>query len=95
MGISYLSLLWRSWFFAVDRPRWDLNSSRNFSPITLLPSMFTIVLLVQGLSESTPIMLWGWMLLVMFTFKLKSVPLIGVGEREQLFDRGARARRIP
>lgn len=95
MGISYLSLLWRSWFFAVDRPRWDLNSSRNFSPITLLPSLFTIVLLVQGLSESTPIMLWGWMLLVMFTFKLKSVPLIGVGEREQLFDRGARARRIP
>lgn len=95
MGIAYLSLLWRSWFFAVDRPRWDLNSSRNYSPITLLPSLFTIVLLVQGLSESTPIMLWGWMLLVMFTFKLKSVPLIGVGEREQLFDRGARARRIP
>ncbi|MFK0401596.1 O-antigen ligase family protein [Microbacterium sp. NPDC090225] len=95
MGISYLSLLWRSWFFAVDRPRWDLNSARNFSPITLLPILFTIVLLVQGLSESTPIMLWGWMLLVMFTFKLKSVPLIGVGEREQLFDRGARARRIP
>jgi exopolysaccharide production protein ExoQ len=95
IGISYLSLLWRSWFFAVDRPRWDLNSSRNFSPITLLPSLFTIVLLVQGLSESTPIMLWGWMLLVMFTFKLKSVPLIGIGEREQLFDRGARARRIP
>lgn len=95
MAVVYLSLLWRSWFFAVDRPRWDLNSARNYSPITLLPSLFTVVLLVQGLSESTPIMLWGWMLVILLSFKLKSVPLVGVGERDQVFERGARARRIP
>lgn len=95
MVAAYLSLLWRSWFFAVDRPRWDLDSARAYSPLTLLPSLFTTILLVQGLSESSPIMLWGWMLLVMLTFKLKSVPLVGVGEREQLFDRGVRARRVP
>ncbi|MBT2485412.1 MULTISPECIES: O-antigen ligase [unclassified Microbacterium] len=95
MAVAYLSLLWRSWFFAVDRPRWDLNSARNFSPLTLLPSLFTVVLLVQGLSESTPIMLWGWMLLIMLSFKLKSVPLVGVGERDLLFERGARPRRVP
>ncbi|WP_223625889.1 O-antigen ligase [Microbacterium sp. EST19A] len=95
MALAYISLLWRSWFFAVDRPRWDLEGARPFSPLTLLPILFTVVLLVQGLSESTPIMLWGWMLLVLLSFKLKSVPLVGVGERDLLFERGARQRRVP
>lgn len=95
MALAYVSLLWRSWFFAVDRPRWDLEATRPYSPLTLLPSLFTVVLLVQGLSESTPIMLWGWLLLVMLSFKLKSVPLVGVGERDLLFERGTRQRRVP
>ncbi|MFS0893307.1 O-antigen ligase family protein [Microbacterium sp. 179-I 3D3 NHS] len=95
MAVAYGSLLWRSWFFAVDRPRWDLEAGRPFSPLTLLPSLFTVVLLVQGLSESTPIMLWGWLLAVLLSFKLKSVPLVGMGERELLFERGARQRRVP
>lgn len=95
MAVAYGTLLWRSWFFAVDRPRWDLDGARPFSPLTLLPSLFTVVLLVQGFSESTPIMLWGWMLLVLLSFKLKSVPLVGVGERDLLFERGTRQRRVP
>ncbi|WP_435743848.1 O-antigen ligase family protein [Microbacterium sp. PMB16] len=95
MAVAYGSLLWRAWFFAVDRPRWDLHAARTFSPLTLLPSLFTVVLLVQGFSESTPIMLWGWMLVVLLSFKLKSVPLVGVGERDLLFERGARQRRVP
>ncbi|WEK62718.1 MAG: O-antigen ligase family protein [Candidatus Microbacterium colombiense] len=95
MAIAYLSLLWRAWFFAVDRPRWDLDARRAYSPLTLLPSLFTVVLLVQGLAESTPIMLWGWMLLIMLSFKLKSVPLVGVGERDLVFERGTRQRRVP
>lgn len=95
MGVAYLSLLWRSWFFAVDRPRWDLDADRPFSPLTLLPSLFTVVLLVQGFSESTPIMLWGWMLVVLLSFKLKSVPLVGIGERDLVFERGTRQRRVP
>ena len=95
MAIAYVSLLWRSWFFAVDRPRWDLDSGRGYSPLTLLPSLFTVVLLVQGLTESTPIMLWGWLLLILLSFKLKSVPLVGVGERDLVFERGTRQRRVP
>jgi exopolysaccharide production protein ExoQ len=95
MTVAYLTLLWRSWFFAIDRPRWDLDAERPYSPLTLLPSLFTVVLLVQGLSESTPIMLWGWLLLVLLSFKLKSVPLVGVGERDLVFERGARQRRVP
>lgn len=95
MAVAYLSLLWRSWFFAVDRPRWDLNGDRPFSPLTLLPSLFSVVLLVQGFSESTPIMLWGWLLVVLLSFKLKSVPLVGIGERDLVFERGTRPRRVP
>ncbi|GEK84965.1 O-antigen ligase family protein [Microbacterium aerolatum] len=97
MAAAYLSLLWRSWFFAADRPRWDLRADRPYSPLTLLPALFTVVLLVQGLAESTPIMLWGWMLLVLFSFKIKAVPLIGVGlsEKARVTDRGREARRIP
>lgn len=95
IAIAYGSLLWRSWFFAVDRPRWDLRSDRDYSPLTLLPSLFTIVLLVQGLTESTPIMLWGWMLLILLSFKIKAVPLVGIGERHRVIERGERARRVP
>nr|WP_314843601.1 O-antigen ligase family protein [uncultured Microbacterium sp.] len=95
MALAYLGLLWRSWFFAIDRPRWDLSSDRPYSAITLLPSMITVVLLVQGLTESTPIMLWGWMLLVVLSFKIKAVPLVGVGERDRVIERGERVRRVP
>ncbi|MFK4762940.1 O-antigen ligase family protein [Microbacterium sp. ZW T5_45] len=95
MAIAYGSLLWRSWFFAVDRPRWDLRGDREFSPLSLLPVLFTVVLLVQGLTESTPIMLWGWLLLILLSFKLKSTPLIGVGEREQVIENGRPPRRVP
>ena len=95
MAVAYGSLLWRSWFFAVDRPRWDLDAHRPYSPLTLLPSLFTVVLLVQGLTESPPIMLWGWLLLVLLSFKLKSVPLVGVGERDLVFERGTATRRVP
>jgi exopolysaccharide production protein ExoQ len=97
MAIAYLSLLWRAWFFAADRPRWDLRADRPYSPVTLLPVLFTVVLLVQGLAESTPIMLWGWMLLVLFSFKIKSVPLVSVGlsEQSRVTERGRAARRIP
>lgn len=97
MIVVFFSLLWRAWFFAADRPRWDLRANRPYSPETLLPVLFTVVLLVQGIAESTPIMLWGWMLVVLFSFKIKAVPLVGVGldERSQVTERGRKARRIP
>jgi len=97
VAVAYISLLWRAWFFAADRPRWDLRADRPYSPLTLLPVLFTVVLLVQGLAESTPIMLWGWLLLVLFSFKIKAVPLVGVGlsEQSRVTERGRRARRIP
>lgn len=97
MAVIWASLLWRSWFFAVDRPRWDLRADRPFSPLTLAPSLITVMLLVQGLAESSPIMLWGWLLVVLFTFKIKSVPLLGVGlsESARVIDLGEQRRRVP
>ncbi|MGM7697369.1 O-antigen ligase family protein [Microbacterium sp. A84] len=97
MAAAYFGLLWRAWFFAADRPRWDLRADRPYSPLTLLPLLFTVILLVQGLAESTPIMLWGWLMLVLFSFKIKSVPLVGVGlsEQSRVTERGQTARRIP
>ena len=51
--------------------------------MTLLPSLVGAILLVQGLSESSPLLLWGWMFVVMFSFKIKQSPHIGVGPAEQ------------
>lgn len=97
MAAAYFGLLWRAWFFAADRPRWNLRADRPYSPLTLLPLLFTVILLVQGLAESTPIMLWGWLLLILFSFKIKSVPLVGVGldEQSRVTEHGSTARRVP
>jgi hypothetical protein len=83
MALTYLAFIWRSWFFAVDRPRWDLVADRPYSSITLLPTLLAAQLLVQGMAESTPLLNWGWMFLVMFAFKIKQAPLVGRGPTEQ------------
>ncbi|MGB3732381.1 O-antigen ligase family protein [Microbacterium sp.] len=97
MAVAWLALLWRSWFFAVDRPRWDLDDKRPYSALSLLPLLLTVALLFEGIAESAPIMLWGWMLLILLSFKMKSVPLIGVGvsERTPLIEHGVRTRQAP
>ena len=97
MAVAWLALLWRAWFFAVDRPRWDLDARRPYSPLSLLPVLFTAVLLVEGLAESAPIMLWGWLLLILLSFKMKAVPLIGVGvgERTPVISHGPQSRQVP
>ncbi|MDQ1173125.1 exopolysaccharide production protein ExoQ [Microbacterium testaceum] len=83
LGLVYLAYVWRSWFFAVDRPRWDLRDDRPHSPLTLLPTLIGALLVVQGLTESGPLLLWGWMFVVLFGAKIKQTPLVGVGPSEQ------------
>ncbi|MER7796917.1 O-antigen ligase family protein [Microbacterium sp. NPDC096154] len=75
----YAALVWRAWFFAVDRPRWDLASDRPYSPVSILAPLTVAMLLAQGLTESGPIMLWGWTLAVLLSFKIKLAPIVGVG----------------
>ena len=81
--VTMLAFVWRSWFFAVDRPRWDLVADRPYSPITLVPTLVGAILLVQGLAESGPLLGWGWFFVVMLAFKIKQAPLVGRGASEQ------------
>ena len=83
IALTILAFVWRSWFFAVDRPRWDLVADRPYSAVTLLPTLVAALLLVQGLAESGPLLGWGWMLLVVLAFKIKQAPLLGRGASEQ------------
>jgi hypothetical protein len=39
---------WRSWFAAVDRPQWDLDTRRPFSATSMLPILLTTALIVSG-----------------------------------------------
>ncbi len=65
------ALLWRAWFFAVDRPRIDLRDDREYTPLTLVPLALTALLLTLSLTESTPLLANGWFLGVLFAFKMK------------------------
>jgi O-antigen ligase len=97
IAMTYLAFVWRAWFFAVDRPRWDLRDDRPYSPLSLLPTLVGAILLVQGISESSPLLLWGWMFVVMFSFKIKQSPHIGVGPAEQTLaiERGELTKQAP
>jgi O-antigen ligase len=81
-ALVYLAYLWRSWFFAVDRPRWDLRDDRPFSAVTLLPTLIGALLVVQGLTDSGPLVLWGWMFVILFGSKIKQTPFVGHGPGE-------------
>lgn len=89
-ALVYLAYLWRSWFFAVDRPRWDLRDDRPYSPLALLPTLIGALLVVVGMTESAPLLSWGWMFVVLFGAKIKQSPLVGIGPSEQslLIERG-------
>lgn len=97
LGMLYLAFVWRSWFFAVDRPRWDLRDDRPYSPLTLLPTLVGAIVLVQGLAESSPLLLWGWMFVVMLGAKIKQSPHVGEGPAEQsaAIERDEPAKRMP
>ncbi|MBS1698009.1 MAG: O-antigen ligase family protein [Actinobacteria bacterium] len=82
IAIVFLAFAWRAWFFAVDRPRWDLEQHRPYAALSLLPTVLVAMLLVLGLAESTPIMLWGWLLVILLSFKMKISPFVGSGPGE-------------
>jgi O-antigen ligase len=82
IAIVFLAFAWRAWFFAVDRPRWDLVDDRPYAALSLLPTVLVAMLLVLGLAESTPIMLWGWLLVILLSFKMKISPFVGSGPGE-------------
>lgn len=59
-----LSTLWRSWFFAVDRPRTGVVDDVPYSASALLPLLLVAALLAQSMAESRLLIEYGWVLLV-------------------------------
>jgi O-antigen ligase len=96
-SLAAFAYVWRTWFFAVDRPRWDLRDDRPYSPLTLLPTLVGAILIVQSIAESAPLLLWGWMFLIMLGAKIKQSPHIGVGPSEQsaAIERGEPTKQVP
>lgn len=56
--------IWRAWFRAVDRPRWDLRTDRPFVALHMLPLFLLACLCAQSLAESRILVEGGWALLV-------------------------------
>jgi hypothetical protein len=52
---------------------------------------------VQGLAESSPLLLWGWLFVVMLGYKIKQSPHIGEGAAELriAIERGELTRQAP
>ena len=59
-----------------------MDSRMSHEPLTLLPTLVGAILLVQGFAESSPLLLWGWLFVVMLAFKIKQSPHIGEGAAE-------------
>ena len=68
--------LWRVWFLAVDRPRFDLRDDRPYTALSLLPLLIITVLIVQSFAESRILIESGWVLLTLFALKSKQHPVI-------------------
>jgi hypothetical protein len=82
LAFVYGSAVWRAWFFAVDAPRLDAGGPSPFSPLSLVPLLILWALLTQGLTESNPMMLWGWMLVTTFVAKLRFTPAVTFPDRD-------------
>lgn len=76
LGAVIVSTSWRSWFIAVDRPRYDIDARRPYTAASLLPLGVLVALAVQSLSESHLLYAGGWTLLVLFAVKTKQEPLV-------------------
>jgi exopolysaccharide production protein ExoQ len=66
-----VSTLWRTWFFAVDRPRAGAAEDIPFTALTLLPLLILSALIAQSAAESRMLVESGWALLVVISVKTK------------------------
>lgn len=72
LAFTMLSVMWRSWFIAIDRPRWDLTDTRPFTASSLVPLLITSALLVQSFAESQLVLQSGWALVVILSLTVKN-----------------------
>jgi len=70
-----LTTFGRSWFLAVDRPRWTVADDKPYTATTLLPLLLMAALIAQSFAESRMLIEGGWALLVAIAVSTKrSVP---------------------
>ncbi|MEV8359004.1 O-antigen ligase family protein [Microbacterium sp. NPDC076895] len=67
----YALFVWRTWVFAVRQHRWQRRDDRVTATVSLLPVAVGVIVVIQGVTESSPLLLWGWMLTVLFLAKLQ------------------------
>ncbi|MFU8945630.1 O-antigen ligase family protein [Mycetocola zhadangensis] len=79
-----MSILWRSWFAAVDRPRFDLRDDRPYTVLSLLPILIAVVLMVQSVAESRILIESGWVLVVALALKTKQYPVMDASKHPSL-----------
>ncbi|MCP2031684.1 O-antigen ligase [Okibacterium sp. HSC-33S16] len=79
-----VSLTWRSWFAAVDRPRFDLRDDRPYTVLSMLPILIAVVLIVQSVAESRILIESGWVLVVALALKTKQYPVMDATKRPDL-----------
>ncbi len=66
-----LSTLKRSWFQAIDRPRFRAEGPEPYTALTLLPLLLIAALIAQSFAESRMLIEAGWALLVVLSVKTK------------------------
>ncbi|KQS00176.1 hypothetical protein ASF93_12055 [Microbacterium sp. Leaf347] len=68
--------VWRSWFFGVDRPRWDIRDDRPYSALTLVPTLALTVTLIHSATSPAGLPPSAWALVVAVTFAIKRAPRV-------------------
>lgn len=71
LAAVYALFIWRTWVFAAHRRLWDTRTDTLTATVSLLPVALGVIVLIQGLTESSPLLLWGWMLTVLFSAKMQ------------------------
>jgi O-antigen ligase len=66
-----LTTLGRSWFLAVDRPRFRVRAAEPYTALALLPLLLLAALIAQSFAESRLLIEAGWALLVVLAVKTK------------------------
>lgn len=73
-AVALGAFTWRAWFLALGRiPRPGADREPR-SRLLLIPALVATILLVQSITESSPLLNWGWFLLVMLAFAIKQAP---------------------
>jgi hypothetical protein len=75
-GGIVVSVLWRAWFLAVDRPRAGRVDDQPYTTVALLPLLVAVVLVVQSFMESRILIESGWVLLVALAVATKARPIV-------------------